>query len=244
MARLGDKSKLLELLAETPIVSFACKKVGLDRTTYYRWYKDDIDFRNQADNILSIGRIKINDMAESVIIKKINADDTRCSIFWLEHNEPRYKPVRTTYMDPITHKHELTPGEICRACGFREPPIEEYIKNKEKLMDNETLARELRQRLKIVGNKKKNEGEIMRIIEDFIKQKNLRNEIIFKDFGKNKTATNMFEVNVIDGKKKDEGKDKLEKIDRVDWVIIDGKEERKIDINNNKNNENLDDIKT
>lgn len=239
MARLGDKSKLLELLAETPIVSFACKKLGLDRTTYYRWYKDDIDFRNQADHILSIGRMRVNDMAESVIIKKINADDTRCSIFWLEHNEPRYKPVRTTYIDPLDHRHELAPGETCRTCGFREPPIEEYIKNKEKLMDNETLARELRQRLRSVGNKKKNEGEIMRIINDFIKQKNLRNEIIFTDFGKDKTASKMFEVNVIDGKKKE----KPGEINEVRWIIVNGEKEIEID-RNNKKDDNLDSLKT
>jgi hypothetical protein len=177
MARLSDKSKLLELLAETPIVSFACKKIGLDRSTYYRWYKDNKDFRDQADRILGIGRIRINDMAESVIIKKINADDVRSSIFWLEHNEPRYKPVRTTYVDPINHKHELTPGEVCNSCGYIEPDIEEYKKSDGK-MSSEVLVRHLIERLRVKDTgKKRNEKEIRKIVQDFVEENNLKIEV-------------------------------------------------------------------
>lgn len=186
MARLGDKSKLLEFLAETPIVTFACKKVGLDRTTYYRWRKDDKDFRDQADKFLSIGRMRINDMAESVIIKKINADDTRCSIFWLAHNDPRYKPVRTSYEPPVGHRHELAPGEMCRSCGYLEPAIEEYEKGDGQKMSSDQLSKELFKRLMSLNTRKQSELEIKKIINDFIQANNIDDvKVVFEDFGEN-----------------------------------------------------------
>jgi len=143
MSRWHDKTKLLQILSETPIVTLACKKVGLNPCTYYRWYKSDRSFRAQADEILSIGRMHVSDMAEGSIIKEIKNGNMRANIFWLQHNNPRYKPVRTTYVDPINpHAHELKPGETCRSCGYMEPVVEEYKKKKHKQMTNEQLSKE------------------------------------------------------------------------------------------------------
>lgn len=188
MARLRDKSKLLQLLTETPVVSFACKKIGLDRTTYYRWYKDDKMFRDKVDAIITIGRMNINDMAEASIIKEISNGNMRANIFWLQYNHPIYRPVRTTYIDPIIHKHELAPGEFCRSCGYREPLVEEYKTNKNSGNKNsETLARELYKRLRSIDTRKKSEGELRQIIDDFVSDNNLKIEIVYKDFsGKDK----------------------------------------------------------
>lgn len=124
MARFSDRSKLLEILAETPIVSFACKKVGIDRRTYYRWRDSNKKFRDDTDKILSIGRMATNDKAEAVIMKLISQDNLKAAEFWLRFNHPSYRPVRTTYVDPIAHKHSLEPGEICNACGYVEPKVE------------------------------------------------------------------------------------------------------------------------
>ena len=201
MARLKDKSKLLQLLAETPVVSFACKKIGLDRTTFYRWYKDDKRFRDKIDAILSVGRSNINDMAEASVIKEINNGNMRANIFWLQHNHPAYRPVRTTYVDPVVHGHQLVPGEVCRSCGYREPPIEDYKKSKKSApaLDNKTLGRELYKRLRSVDSRKKSETEIMDMIDDYIEKNNIKIEVIGMDFsGKKKNE---------DDKEKDEGEE-------------------------------------
>ncbi|MEX2563845.1 MAG: hypothetical protein WD312_01890 [Candidatus Paceibacterota bacterium] len=170
MARLGDKSKLLQILAETPIVSFACKKIGLDRTTYYRWRKDDKDFRDQTDAILEIGRQNINDMAESAVIKGIKNENARLIIFWLQYNNPRYKPVRTTYVDPVTHPHKLESGETCRVCGYKEPNIEKYRGRKKQKISKEDLVHELSKRIKELGTKERTSEEVRHIINDFFDQ--------------------------------------------------------------------------
>lgn len=180
MTRLNDRSLLLQLLTETPVVSFACKKIGLNRTTYYRWYNNNKDFRDKVDEILKIGRIHINDLAEASIIKEINQGNMRANIFWLQHNHPAYKPVRTTYVDPINHRHELLPGEMCKSCGYKEPLIKKKETDMKGKLDNESLSKELYKKLQ-TGNK--NELETRKIIDDFIKENNIDNTVIFKDFG-------------------------------------------------------------
>ena len=120
MSRIHEKSKLIQVLSETPLVSFACKKVGVSRATFYRWYKDDKDFRDSVIPMLDIGRKNITDLAEQSLIKLLATGNMTAVRFWLQHNDPRYRPVRTSHIEPVVHRHELKPGETCYICGHHE----------------------------------------------------------------------------------------------------------------------------
>lgn len=85
-----DKQKLLDELAKTPIVELACKKVGIGRTTYYRWLKGSASFRSKVEELMVISRGSVNDLAESKLIKGIQNDDYKSIRFWLVNNHPRY----------------------------------------------------------------------------------------------------------------------------------------------------------
>ena len=100
MSKIHEKSKFTEYLRETPLVSFACKKVGIARATYYRWYRDDIKFREEIFTVLTQGRENINDLAKATLIKMIKAENFNAIRFWLEHNDPVFRPIRTEYIDP------------------------------------------------------------------------------------------------------------------------------------------------
>lgn len=82
--------KFLEELQIIPNISRACEKVGITRNTVYRWRNEDKEFANKLDDSLSYGIESINDLAESKIISKINAGDTRSTIYWLENNKRNY----------------------------------------------------------------------------------------------------------------------------------------------------------
>lgn len=82
--------KFLEELQTIPNISRACEKVGITRNTVYRWRNEDQEFANKLDDSLSYGIDSINDLAESKIISKINAGDTRATIYWLENNKRNY----------------------------------------------------------------------------------------------------------------------------------------------------------
>lgn len=76
-----DKEKLLNSLKEcSGIVTFACEKVGLSRQTFYRWYREDAEFKERVD---AINELQI-DVAEASLLKKIQKGDTTAIIFYLK----------------------------------------------------------------------------------------------------------------------------------------------------------------
>lgn len=100
MSKTHEKSKFIEYLRETPLVSFACKKVGLSRATFYRWYKDDKEFKESVQLVLQQGRENINDLAKATLIKMIKGENFNAIRFWLQHNDIVFRPIRTEYIDP------------------------------------------------------------------------------------------------------------------------------------------------
>lgn len=76
-----DKERLLISLKDcSGIVTFACEKVRLSRQTFYRWYRDDAEFKERVD---AINELQI-DVAEASLLKKIQKGDTTAIIFYLK----------------------------------------------------------------------------------------------------------------------------------------------------------------
>lgn len=73
------KAAFVEALNKTfGIVAQACKIVGVDRTTYYKWREKDEEFRKACDEVNEY----VGDFVESKIIKKIDEGDTTMIIFY------------------------------------------------------------------------------------------------------------------------------------------------------------------
>lgn len=73
--------KCLEALkASRGIISAACDSVGVCRGTYYRWYRDNPDFRQQAEGILETQV----DFVEGELLRRIEQGDTTAIIFYLK----------------------------------------------------------------------------------------------------------------------------------------------------------------
>ena len=84
------KELLITQLKKTPIIQVACEKIGLARSTYYRWCKDDQDFDFEANQALNRGKQLVNDMAESQLISAIRNQHMTAIIFWLKHHHKDY----------------------------------------------------------------------------------------------------------------------------------------------------------
>jgi hypothetical protein len=69
----------------------------------------------------------------------------------------------------------LAPGEICKECGRFEPPIKDFdlTKNSNDMTD-EQMAKELCTRLKSINTRKISEAEVMKIVQNYIEEKNIR----------------------------------------------------------------------
>ena len=105
------KDKILEELRHNPIVEPACLKVGLARSTFYRWQGESSTFELEVDIARAQGRERVNDMAESVVFKGIKAEDQRYVLFWLKHNHRNYVEKKTL-KPPFEREHSTEWGTI------------------------------------------------------------------------------------------------------------------------------------
>jgi len=75
------KEQLLQALTKSlGIVSTACASVGMSRTTYYKYYNDDEQFKSQVDDISDIAI----DFAESQLFELIKGGNITAVIFYLK----------------------------------------------------------------------------------------------------------------------------------------------------------------
>lgn len=87
------KKKLLEALERSlGIVTPACKEVGVSRETFYRYYKEDPDFKAKVDDINEITL----DFAENQLLKKIKEGSERSILFYM-----KYKARKRGYTDSL-----------------------------------------------------------------------------------------------------------------------------------------------
>lgn len=102
MATISKRQKLqqeilLSELGKNSVMTAACQKAGIPRSTIYRWIKDNPTLTESIENARSEGRDIVNDMAESVIIKKVREENLHAAKYWLSHNNERYRPWRNLY---------------------------------------------------------------------------------------------------------------------------------------------------
>tara|TARA_Y100001970_G_C13850936_1_gene659299 strand:- start:36 stop:392 length:357 start_codon:yes stop_codon:yes gene_type:complete len=75
------KKALLEALEKSlGVVTTACKQVGIDRTTFYRYYKNDSRFRKKVNELSDVAK----DFAESQLFKQIQDGNPTATIFYLK----------------------------------------------------------------------------------------------------------------------------------------------------------------
>ena len=75
------KKELLSALNKNlGIVSNACEALGISRTTYYKYYNEDSEFRSEVDNV---GESTL-DFVESKLFELIKSGNVASTIFFLK----------------------------------------------------------------------------------------------------------------------------------------------------------------
>lgn len=85
-----NRQLMLEQLKKTPVVQICCEKLGIARSTYYRWRDEDSEFAKQADTAMSDGVALVNDMAESQLLSAIRDRNISAIFYWLNHRHAAY----------------------------------------------------------------------------------------------------------------------------------------------------------
>jgi len=104
------KKKFLEEMSEFPSVSRACQKCDISRQSFYRWCKEDSNFKSGYEESLKRGVESINDLAESKLISKINNGELSAIKYWLDSNKKVYRKPRekTPLIDSMIDDDQIT----------------------------------------------------------------------------------------------------------------------------------------
>ena len=117
---LNEKEKILEYLTESGNISFACKKTGIVRKTFYRWKEGDRVFSERADSAISSGQTFVNDLAHTQLIRRIQEGDMQAIRFHLVSCHPDYRPKlpeRAEKVIPISAIEIIPINYTCKKCG-------------------------------------------------------------------------------------------------------------------------------
>jgi hypothetical protein len=96
-----SKRALIEAMeASLGVVTTACKKLGISRTTFYEYYKTDESFKKQIDEIDSVAL----DFAESQLHAQIMKGNTAATIFYLKTKGKKRGYIERTELDVSGYK--------------------------------------------------------------------------------------------------------------------------------------------
>ncbi|MEX2405646.1 MAG: helix-turn-helix domain-containing protein [Candidatus Paceibacterota bacterium] len=104
------KAKVLEHLKDSGNISYACKRAGISRETYYKWRRSKV-FREEADRALELGKEFVNDLAHTQLIQNIQQGHVGAVKFQLASCHPDYQP-RKPWPRELPDKEPLPVTEI------------------------------------------------------------------------------------------------------------------------------------
>lgn len=125
MAKDPDtRHKLLELLAENPSISAACRKLGINRMMFYRLLKSDADFKASVKLALVDGRAQWIEIAELGLMKEVKEGNVGAIKYFLSNNSTRYAQKNTIDYIPPEGRDTL---EQEKKEAARQPAREETV---------------------------------------------------------------------------------------------------------------------
>ncbi|MRJ06239.1 MAG: hypothetical protein C6I01_01805 [Epsilonproteobacteria bacterium] len=73
-----------ELKNNGGVVIDACRAVGVGKTTFYRWQKEDEEFRKKVEEAVELGNLELIDLGVKTLKQKIEEGDLTATIFVLK----------------------------------------------------------------------------------------------------------------------------------------------------------------
>lgn len=103
----SEKLKLILALKEIPIVIVACKKVGLNKSSFYRWKHEDKRFAREVTRAVSRGREDVSDIAEAHVVQGVKKGEKNYVMLWLRTHRSPYRRIEKTTVE-IKQNNEFT----------------------------------------------------------------------------------------------------------------------------------------
>lgn len=111
MKKDRTKELFLAQIRKIPIIQVACEKVGVARSSVYRWRDEDEEFNKALEEALAEGEALINEMSESQLISLIREKSWQAISFWLRKRSPKFKDRVEVTGRIESPQNELTPEQ-------------------------------------------------------------------------------------------------------------------------------------
>ena len=116
------KDLFLEQLRKVPIIQVVCEKVGISRSSAYRWIDESQEFRKQVEAAMIEGETFINEMGESQIISLMRQGNWSAISFWARHRNPKFREridinanIQTPNEELTSEQQEVVKNALCLA---------------------------------------------------------------------------------------------------------------------------------
>ncbi len=133
--------ELTKELEKNYLLQGACNKLGLTRSTVYRWMQENEEFAVKLRTAQAIGRRSMSDYVESKLLKNIGDHNQRAIEFWLKCNNEHYRSNEKALDRQIDSlKDQLKQGRAALAAIGSDslfkrfvdwPKVEEYMNSPE-----------------------------------------------------------------------------------------------------------------
>tara|TARA_R100000234_G_scaffold110781_1_gene83371 strand:+ start:4889 stop:5272 length:384 start_codon:yes stop_codon:yes gene_type:complete len=105
---LKKETLLKALESSLGIVSTACNRSGISRSSFYKWYKEDEEFRKKVDEI---DNLKL-DFVESKLFKNIENEKEKSIIFYLQHKGHKRGYIQRQNINLTSNEEDIKKIEI------------------------------------------------------------------------------------------------------------------------------------
>jgi hypothetical protein len=105
---LKKETLLAALENSLGIVSTACNRSGISRSSFYKWYKEDEEFRQKVDEI---DNVKL-DFVESKLFKNIENEKEKSIIFYLQHKGHKRGYIQRQNINLTSNEEDIKKIEI------------------------------------------------------------------------------------------------------------------------------------
>ena len=85
-----EKMVLLEQLRKMPVISVACERTGLGRTTFHRWCKEDPAFNDAVNEAMSEGDKVLDDVGKTQLVSLMKDKKWEAVKYYLEKHHPEF----------------------------------------------------------------------------------------------------------------------------------------------------------
>ena len=126
------REQLIQELGKTGNIYWSCSKIGIDRSTFYRWKNKDKKFQEKVEMAEKMGRENICDISEHALFKNVKAGNQRAIEYALRFNSERYVGKQPTNVFITYKKESSTSGQGVKTI---EDLFDEYESRPEKPLE-------------------------------------------------------------------------------------------------------------